>query len=154
LKPTAKHIKAAIERKAQKQKELRQKMGVKDTPPVMEKTIIPKPVMQPPKAAPTSIQQAHMAHRPYTVPSSTAKPKMRIYYHIYAVNHYLDIIKEQLQTIYDCGLYNEVEDINIGFLGTDEALQAANEIFNKYPKVKVAYHSANGAEYEFATMKF
>jgi hypothetical protein len=55
--------------------------------------------------------------------------------------------------IVSCGLYEECQDINICFLGTDEALKETMDYLKEYPKATLRYFSTNGSEYEFATLK-
>lgn len=78
---------------------------------------------------------------------------IKIYYHVYAVNHYLDIIREQLECIKESGLYEECEEINIGFLGTKEALEKARDVFIFYPKIKYIIHDEDPNKYEFHTLR-
>jgi len=78
---------------------------------------------------------------------------IKIYYHVYGINHYIEIATEQINTIIESGLYDRCESINIGFLGTEENLVHFKSIFGKYDKIKIREHSEDATRYEFHTLR-
>ncbi len=80
---------------------------------------------------------------------------MRIlaFYHILMINHYVDIVLEQLQCITNSGLYDEVEKIYVGCLGRKYELEKLKYLVADYPKIEIAYYGEDVREYEFATLR-
>ena len=81
---------------------------------------------------------------------------MRIigFYHIWAKAHWYTVIMEQLRILLTSGLYDECEEIRIGFIGTADQKQVFDKFFlNTYPKLKVKYWSLDPSLYEFSTLK-
>lgn len=75
------------------------------------------------------------------------------FYHILLINHWIEVVNEQLRIVVDNGLYNACEKIYIGCLGKEENLIRLKEILKEYPKYEVEYHSETVEEYEYATMR-
>jgi len=72
--------------------------------------------------------------------------KLYGFIHICTLNHWRDIIAEQIKTIEDSGLMTSVSNIYCGVIG-EEPFE------HPHPKVSVIYQSPNIEEYEFATLK-
>jgi len=76
------------------------------------------------------------------------------FWHIYMVNHWEAIFKEQLQILIKSGLYNECREINIGCIGSNRERRKLEMIYlMKYPKIKIKAYSKNPKEYEFTTLR-
>ena len=39
---------------------------------------------------------------------------IRVFYHVSMMNHYLDVVKEQMDLMVDSGLYDVAESISVG----------------------------------------
>lgn len=74
------------------------------------------------------------------------------YYHVLMVNHYMDIVLEQLQLLKDSGLYDAVDKIYIGCLGGYEELKILMQHLRDYPKIIISEYSTNKELYEFHTL--
>lgn len=72
------------------------------------------------------------------------------FFHICAINHYYEIISEQLKLLVDSKLYDKSEAIFVGVLGEIEKVEA---LFKDYPKIKILSHSTDLKKYEFLTLK-
>lgn len=80
--------------------------------------------------------------------------KIKIFYHLYAINDYYTVFTDQLRIMLTSGLYDACEEINIGFIGFAEDKQLFDRLFVAlYPKLKVRYYSGEPMEYEFPTLK-
>ena len=80
--------------------------------------------------------------------------RIKIFYHLYAINDWYTIFIDQLRIMLTSGLYDACEEINIGFIGFAEDKQLFDRLFvNQYPKLKVRYYSDNPMEYEFPTIR-
>lgn len=75
------------------------------------------------------------------------------YWHILSINHYFDIISEQLKIMLDSGLYEAVENIFVGVLGENEELKKIQALFVDYPKIIIAEYSTDREKFEFQTLK-
>ena len=42
---------------------------------------------------------------------------IRVFYHVSMMNHYLDVVKEQMDLMVDSGLYDVAESISVGCNG-------------------------------------
>lgn len=82
-------------------------------------------------------------------------PRKKIYgfYHVLLVNHWQEIVTEQITLLLTSGLYEASESIFIGALGKKKELSRLRQLFKVYPKFIIEYHSDNIEEYEFATLK-
>jgi hypothetical protein len=80
---------------------------------------------------------------------------MRIlaFYHILLINHFIEIVTEQLNLLVASGLYDEMQKMYVGCLGEKSELEKLKKIFEPYPKISIEYHSTNIHEFEFATLK-
>lgn len=74
------------------------------------------------------------------------------YWHVWCVNHYAEIVREQLEKIVESGLYDASEYIFIGCLGHNEELRTLLEIIKPYPKIVIRDFSTNNNLYEFETL--
>jgi hypothetical protein len=80
--------------------------------------------------------------------------KIKGYWHIFMVNHWLTIITDQLRIMLTSGLYDACEEINIGCIGRpEEKVDLERFITDLYPKLKIRYYSTNPLEYEFPTLR-
>lgn len=79
--------------------------------------------------------------------------KIRIYYHVTMMNHYLEITEYILNKSKDSGLLDECEGFYIGALGDTSELSKLQELISKYPKAKIRAHSERKADYEFHTLR-
>lgn len=77
--------------------------------------------------------------------------KIIAYYHILLINNWEEIVKSQVELINESGLIDEIEEIKIGCLGSDENMELLKTILPD--KYVIHYHSANIHEYEFATLR-
>lgn len=75
------------------------------------------------------------------------------YWHLWCVNHYEEIVKEQLKAIIDSGLYDACESISIGALGGNKEFKNLLEILKDYPKFIISTYSTNKERYEFHTLE-
>jgi hypothetical protein len=76
------------------------------------------------------------------------------FWHLYLVNHWYSIITDQLRIMLDSGLYDAVEEINIGCIGDGQERALLDKLFvNQYSKLKVRYTSTNPLDYEYRTLK-
>lgn len=75
------------------------------------------------------------------------------YWHILLVNHYYDIVSEQLQVMLDSELYSRCENIYVGMLGDNEGMKKIIELFSPYPKIIVSEYSTNKENFEFQTLQ-
>lgn len=76
------------------------------------------------------------------------------FWHIYAINHFYTVITDQMRILLTSGLYDECEEIRIGFIGTPENKELFEKYFlSMYPKFKLRYYSENPLEYEFPTLR-
>jgi hypothetical protein len=75
------------------------------------------------------------------------------FWHILMINHYFEIISEQLQIMVDSGLYDECDNIYVGVLGNNDGLKEVQELFMDYPKIIIAEYSTNKENFEFHTLK-
>lgn len=74
------------------------------------------------------------------------------FWHICMINHYLEVISEQLQLIIDSKLYDSTESILVGCVGDENELSKVKELFFNYPKIVIAVHKPDVQEYEFPTL--
>jgi hypothetical protein len=76
------------------------------------------------------------------------------YWHIWATTIWYTIITDQLRILLTSGLYDECEEIRIGFIGTAEDKALFDKLFTSiYPKLKVRFYSTDPSLYEFPTLK-
>jgi|GEM_PF-1075217 len=76
------------------------------------------------------------------------------FYHIWCVNHFEFIVKEQVEELVNSGLYDASENIFVGVLGDNIGLKKLIEIFAPYPKFIIKEYSTKADNYEFHTLRF
>lgn len=74
------------------------------------------------------------------------------YAHYWLVNHYSEIVQEQINKLVDSGLYEASEAIYCGVIGTNDNFQKFMQLIKKYPKFQVAEYSTTHELYEFQTL--
>lgn len=80
--------------------------------------------------------------------------KIKLFYHLYAINSWYTIFIDQLRILLTSGLYDACEEVNIGFIGFAEDKQLFDRLFVAlYPKLKIRYYSNEPTDYEFPTLK-
>ncbi len=77
--------------------------------------------------------------------------KLKAYYHIYMINDWEAIVKEQLRLIVKSGLYEQLDSFKIGAIGED--IDRLKKIISKYPKCEIARSSDKADNYEFFTLE-
>lgn len=75
------------------------------------------------------------------------------FWHIWAINNYMEIIAEQFKLILESGLYYRCNKIYIGIIGNYDNLKEIKAFFADYDKVKLEAFSQNAKEYEYLTLK-
>jgi hypothetical protein len=78
------------------------------------------------------------------------------FWHIYLINHWYTIVTDQLRILLTSGLYDRCEEINIGCIEPEQAIQSMylRKMFTEqYPKLKIRYISTIPTDYEFKTLK-
>jgi hypothetical protein len=80
--------------------------------------------------------------------------KVKGFWHIYLINHWYSIVMGQMRILVSSGLYDRVDEINIGCIGSLEQRKLLEKfLINVYPKLKIAYYSQIPEEYEFPTIE-
>ncbi len=74
------------------------------------------------------------------------------YWHLWMVNHFADIVKEQLKYLVDSGLYDALDTLHICCLGEYEKFLYLQKIIEKYPKIKIGAFETDNTLYEFVTL--
>lgn len=74
------------------------------------------------------------------------------FWHICMINHYAEIIKEQLDLLINSGLYESVKNIYVSCVGSEEELNRVKSLFLNYSKIIVASHKIDIKEYEFPSL--
>jgi len=67
--------------------------------------------------------------------------------HICTINHWKEIVDEQLQIITSSGVFDKLDNIFCGVVGE-------HEFYPPHPKIKVVYRSYDIREYEYATLQW
>ncbi len=80
--------------------------------------------------------------------------KIRIYYHVTMMNHYLEITEYILNKAQESGLLAACDGFYIGALGEPDELLKLQELISKYPKAQIRAHSERKMSYEFHTLRF
>lgn len=75
------------------------------------------------------------------------------FYHCCLINHWKEIVSEQISVLVKSGLYDASEVIFIGALGKQSDFYILKEIIQPFPKIVIGYHSENIEEFEFMTLK-
>jgi hypothetical protein len=75
------------------------------------------------------------------------------FYHILAINDYMNIVNEQFNIIIESGLYHKCKTIYIGCIGEKKEYLNLLNYFADYHKVKIESYSDNNSEFEFLTLK-
>ena len=70
---------------------------------------------------------------------------IKIFYHVYLINNYQNIISEQLKIIHSSELYNECKNIYIGVVGGEEERKWLIELTRDYSKIEFHFFD-NGDE--------
>lgn len=65
------------------------------------------------------------------------------------VNHWCNVVLEQINTLIDSGLYDTVDAIYVGVVGDVDAVLA---LLKPYRKIYQAHHTTNHHAYEFGTL--
>jgi hypothetical protein len=80
--------------------------------------------------------------------------KIKVFYHIYAINHWYSIVSDQMRILLTSGLYDACEEINIGIIGLpEERVFFQVHFVDQYPKLKLRVSSNNPEDYEFNTLR-
>lgn len=75
------------------------------------------------------------------------------FYHVCLINHWQEIVREQLDCIMSSGLYEASEHIFIGAVGAEEQLGLLSDLLRQLPKIKIVSYSPNIEHYEFETLQ-
>jgi hypothetical protein len=76
------------------------------------------------------------------------------FWHIYLINHWYSIVTDQMRIILTSGLYDAVDEINIGCIGDIKEIAMLRKlVVDHYPKLIIRYTSSNPADYEFRTLQ-
>jgi len=76
----------------------------------------------------------------------------KMFFHIAQLNHWEDIVREQLQQVVKSGFYNECDLVYVGVLGND--LEKVKEIFADEKVYRAEfYHHIDIKRYEFHTLR-
>lgn len=75
------------------------------------------------------------------------------FFHICMVNHYFEIISEQLKIMVESGLYDASEIIYVGCVGEEKEFDKVKQLFGSHSKIKVFAYNQDITEYEFLTLK-
>jgi hypothetical protein len=76
------------------------------------------------------------------------KPEMHIFIHVCTINHWRDVLDEQIQRIEDAGLYEACNTISLGVLGEGDI----TSFQEKYPKLTILFHVPKTDFYERPTL--
>lgn len=79
--------------------------------------------------------------------------KIIAFYHILLINHWVEIVTEQMKCMVNSGLYDAVDKIYVGCLGRNYEYDKLKMLMSDFPKVEIVYHSQHVKEFEFATLK-
>lgn len=74
------------------------------------------------------------------------------FWHICMINHYMDIISEQMDIMQKSGLYGRLDRIYVGCVGDMDEYIRLRSFFKKYRKVEIYAMSKDLNEYEFLTL--
>ena len=77
---------------------------------------------------------------------------IKIFYHVALLNHWQEIVKEQLDTIFNCGLYAQCSDIYIGCVGDQSEREKLHDLVKEHSKIHISHHP-DVKQYEFFTLK-
>ena len=75
------------------------------------------------------------------------------FYHICAMNHYKEVVKEQVDLVVKSGLYDKVDAIFCAVVGVKENLPVVKALLKEYPKFKILSHKEDLKLYEFPTLR-
>lgn len=78
---------------------------------------------------------------------------INVFYHICMINHYKEIVKEHLELIVSSGLYDVIDNIYIGCLGSKKEINNLHDILSAYDKIKIYSFDTNLEKFEFATLQ-
>ena len=74
-----------------------------------------------------------------------------IVYHIYCVNHYKSLVKRQLNSILDSGLYDFIDRMEVTCSDPNGIFEGIDELFEGLDKVNI--HKININQYEYPALK-
>lgn len=74
------------------------------------------------------------------------------YSHNWLVNHWEEIVTEQLHKLVESGLYDATDMIYCGIIGDNDSFKRYMEIIAPYSKIKVQEYSTTAELYEFHTL--
>ena len=75
------------------------------------------------------------------------------FYHVFAINNWIEVVLEQIEMMLSSGLYDAAEAIYIGFNGSQHDLETFKRVTGNLPKISVARVSDNALDYEFTTLR-
>jgi hypothetical protein len=76
------------------------------------------------------------------------------FWHIYMINHWYDIVMDQLRIMINSGLYDAAQCITIGCLGTPEQLKwLQSRVIDQYPKLRLGFYDGDHTLFEFKTLE-
>lgn len=73
------------------------------------------------------------------------------FFHISVLNHYLEVINNQLNLLLESGLYEKADNIFVGCTG--ESIEKVEELFRPHKKIKILSHSKEHTVFEFLTLR-
>lgn len=79
--------------------------------------------------------------------------KLLAFYHVLLVNHWVEIVLEQMKYMVDSGLYDAVDKIYVGCLGRNYEYDKLKSLMSDFPKAEIVYHDQNVKQFEFATLR-
>jgi hypothetical protein len=75
-----------------------------------------------------------------------------VFYHVYLVNNWKEIVSEQFRLMQESGLYDEASTVVCGVQAKDaSALVEFGQMFSGYDKLRI--HSGRGNKFEYPTLK-
>ena len=77
---------------------------------------------------------------------------IRGFYHVLLVNHWREIVAEQVGEMVASGLYDAAAEFEVGVLGPVAEVEALRELLAATPKFRVVFHGENANLYEHPTL--
>ncbi len=77
---------------------------------------------------------------------------IRGFYHVLLVNHWREIVAEQVNEMVASGLYDAATEFEVGALGPAAEVEALRDVLAATPKLRVVFHDENPNLYEHATL--
>jgi hypothetical protein len=81
------------------------------------------------------------------------KLKIIGFFHICMINKYLDIVKCQIDCMVSSGLYERLDHIYIGCLGSKNEFNKLKLVLAEYPKIEIYSFNIDILKYEFHTLQ-